>query len=421
MASTGHIKSVTAVTGNMPDGVIVEKAVVGYDFEADPSCISEKTYDAEGRTVVNAHVCEKDGHYVIVELDPKDENAYVRVDKSAGKPRNDPNGPKGQGGPGGPGPDGGRPSGPAGRKPAVEPELRPVQVVITQKEDVAGSDGEVCRACDIKYVSDKAVRPVLDDFRQMKLGKLAFDLFVPKDYDPDRKYPLVIFTHDAGPNGSDPLLTLLQGNGSLIWASPEDQLKHPCFVLCPQIPKTVQLTSDEFTVDPEIETIKKMADIITEQYNIDKDRIYTTGQSQGCMASLELGIRYPDYFGGMILVAGQWDPERCGVLYDHNIWILVSEHDAKAFPGMNAITGVFEEKGALVGHYRWNAKWDKEKLNSEAARAAADGNRVHYTVFDGSTVVPEGMDDTPGTNHVCTWPVAYGIDGVRDWLFEQHR
>ena len=53
--------------------------------------------------------------------------------------------------------------------------------------------------------------------------------------------------------------------------------------------------------------------------------------------------------------------------------------------------------------------------------AAADDVQLRYTVFQGSSVVPEGRDDGPGANHVCTWPVAYELEGVKEWLFAQRR
>jgi len=31
------------------------------------------------------------------------------------------------------------------------------------------------------------------------------------------------------------------------------------------------------------------------------------------------------------------------------------------------------------------------------------------------------MRDDGGSNHICTWRIAYTIEGVRDWLFTQKR
>ena len=53
--------------------------------------------------------------------------------------------------------------------------------------------------------------------------------------------------------------------------------------------------------------------------------------------------------------------------------------------------------------------------------ALAENVQIRYTVFQGSTVVPAGRDAGPGANHVYTWPVAYELDGVKEWLFAQKR
>ena len=48
---------------------------------------------------------------------------------------------------------------------------------------------------------------------------------------------------------------------------------------------------------------------ISGQYTVDKNKIYTTGQSGGCMMSLALNIKYPELFAASFLVAGQWGAE----------------------------------------------------------------------------------------------------------------
>ena len=68
---------------------------------------------------------------------------------------------------------------------------------------------------------------------------LPYNLFVPKDYDPSKSYPLVNFMHDAGATSENPLFTLKQGLGAIVWASPEDQARHPCFVLAPQFAEII--------------------------------------------------------------------------------------------------------------------------------------------------------------------------------------
>jgi predicted peptidase len=57
----------------------------------------------------------------------------------------------------------------------------------------------------------------------------------------------------------------------------------------------------------------------------------------------------------------------------------------------------------------------------EVDRMLAEGNHIMYSVLRKGTVVPAGMEDHGGSNHVCTWRIAYQIEGIREWLFRQTR
>jgi predicted peptidase len=56
-------------------------------------------------------------------------------------------------------------------------------------------------------------------------------------------------------------------------------------------------------------------------------------------------------------------------------------------------------------------------LSEEVRKAVVDGTRIKYTVFIGSSVIPDQRERSGLAHHLCTWPVAYGIEGIRDWLF----
>jgi predicted peptidase len=157
------------------------------------------------------------------------------------------------------------------------------------------------------------------------------------------------------------------------------------------------------------------------QYNIDKNRVYTTGQSMGCMASIEMLIRYPDLFAAALLVAGQWDATKMSVLTKAKLWVIVSEGDRRAFPGMNASMAALEAAGAKISRATWNGQASAEEFALDVSKMIAEGNNIKYTVLARGTVVPEGQRDDPGNNHVHTWRIAYAIEGLRDWLFSQVR
>ena len=100
---------------------------------------------------------------------------------------------------------------------------------------------------------------------------------------------------------------------------------------------------------------------------------------------------------------------------------MVSEGDAKAFPGQNAIMEVIEAEGTAVSRATWDGTSSPEDLAALVAEQVAAGAPVNYTALKAGTVVPAGQPDDPGTNHVNTWRIAYTIPGIRDWIMAQSR
>ena len=394
------MKKLICVTDNYPDGQKICAARVVYEKAVDPLKIGDDTFAVEGRSITGFSVC---GDTVILDLDERD-----RAAKLLQEPPHPPRKP-GEKPPQGP---------PVNMPPATR---KPAEVKVKQQGDVYALDGTVFPGTDEFAVSDESIEPVVEDFEQFSFKGIGYNLFTPKNPE-GRKLPLLVYIHDAGPCGDDTKLTLSQGNGAVTWASPEWQEKHPCYVLAPQIRRGVRLTNDKHQADPMIYTLKELIDEIAEKNSVDTDRIYCTGQSMGCMSFCELNILFPEYFAASMLVAGQWDPVRMGEKCARcKFWILVSNHDEKAFPGMNAVIEALEANGAKVGRYYWNGKSSKREFDEYVREALKDDVNIRYTVFQGSSVVPEGREDNGGSNHVNTWPVAYGIDGVKEWLFSVKR
>lgn len=68
---------------------------------------------------------------------------------------------------------------------------------------------------------------------------ITYNIFLPKDYDAAKSYPLVLFIGDASTAGKDVTAPLTQGYGGIIWATPEEQAKHPAIVVVPQYPEVI--------------------------------------------------------------------------------------------------------------------------------------------------------------------------------------
>ena len=392
-----HVKEATAITQVFGNGQRLIAVALEYDREIDNSRLSEASFHVEGRTIAKVYANAvaspaeqgKNGKYVIVDLSPSDPDAALYV------------------------------------QDRMTVKRRKAMALAVQSGPVFTAAGERYEASAHAFATQKVVNLIVDDFRQLayedpKTGNvLNYNLFVPKNYDKNKSYPLVLFMHDAGVTSSITDTTLVQGLGAVIWASPAEQVKHEAFVLAPQY--ATQMVNDKSEASSYLDTTVNLIDHLANEFSIDRDRLYTTGQSGGAMMSIAMDIKYPDLFAASFLVAGQWDPAKVQPLANDKLWIVVSEGDLKAYPGQNAITAELEKYGARVSRAVWDGRSTPKEFEAAVQRMPAENNLINYVALRKGTVVPPGQVDDGGSNHVNTWRIAYTIEGIRDWLFKQHR
>lgn len=72
-------------------------------------------------------------------------------------------------------------------------------------------------------------------YRKASGEAMPYRMFRPR-VEPGRRYPLVLFLHGSSVSGADNVKQLdgANGFGGLVWALPENQERHPCFVVAPQ-------------------------------------------------------------------------------------------------------------------------------------------------------------------------------------------
>jgi len=147
----------------------------------------------------------------------------------------------------------------------------------------------------------------LDDYEarvytRLKGDTIPYRLFIPRGYDPDKKYPLVLFHHGAGGRGTDNK-DQFEGPLPWEWAGPERQASNPCFILAPQTPddepevETVASLLEETRLMWEhIQTIQEILDSLEDEFSIDVKREYVTGLSMGGGATWMSLLKRPDRF-----------------------------------------------------------------------------------------------------------------------------
>ncbi|MEH7119946.1 chitobiase/beta-hexosaminidase C-terminal domain-containing protein [Neobacillus vireti] len=224
--------------------------------------------------------------------------------------------------------------------------------------------------------------------------EMPYRLYVPDHYDPSKSYPLVFFLHGGGERGTDNEKQLMANDGAIIWAAPENQAKHPAFVLAPQARNVWDggfgLTRDSnnmislnqvFEFSQDLNTSYEILQKVRSEYNIDSNRLYSTGLSQGGFGTYNLNMKYPDLFAAMVPISSGGDPSQAYKLIHQPLWDFHSEDDA-VIP---------------VSYSR----------NIITAIKNAGGNPI-YTEY------PAGM----GYNHGA-WVPAYENKEMIEWVFNQ--
>ncbi len=201
-------------------------------------------------------------------------------------------------------------------------------------------------------------------------------VYVPRDYTPSKKLPVILFLHGAGERGNDGLKQTQVGIGTALRMSSE---RYPALVVMPQCAAGERWNGKmaEFAV--------KALDQTVAEYNGDTDRLYLTGLSLGGFGSFLIASQHPDRFAAVVPICGGIRVDDLKTiaekLKDVPLWVFHGDADP--------VVPVARSREMV-----------------EAIKAAG-GTQVKYTEY-------------PGVGH-NSWDKDYGEKELTDWLFAQKR
>lgn len=213
--------------------------------------------------------------------------------------------------------------------------------------------------------------------------QLPYRLFVPKDYDATKSYPLVLYLHHAGLAGTDShndtdwdncvQLTSEIGSGGyggvfVHQAVDKDgkrfdtQERYPHFVLAPHANSPAygfgggvqgSASGAEHPTRPLLMGI--LADVQAE-FKIDPARLYVTGISMGCYGTWDLIMRKPGLFAAASPQSCRGDPDTklLAALKDMPIWSMCGTNDSY-FAGAQAMSNGMKQVGATDATFTFTA------------------------------------------------------------------
>jgi len=122
-----------------------------------------------------------------------------------------------------------------------------------------------------------------------------YQVYIPNDWTPQRKWPVILFLHGASERGSDGIAQTTVGLPPALTT----YQSFPAIVVMPQCRRGTWWGAEKME-----KLVFEILDASMQVYNGDPDRVYLTGLSMGGYATWAFGYKYPERFAALVPVSG---------------------------------------------------------------------------------------------------------------------
>lgn len=215
---------------------------------------------------------------------------------------------------------------------------------------------------------------------------LPYRLLLPKNYEANKKYPLILFLHGSGERGNDNEAQLVHGWKLYLQDTIRD--KYPAIVVFPQCSQKSYWSNVAFRYDSltkkrsfdfptggepttAMRLLMLLVDELEDRYNLDDDRMYVGGLSMGGMGTFELVRRKPKLFAAAFPICGGANPATAKKLRRPSWWIFHGLKDDVVPPELSQhMADAMKAKGGDVrltlypdaNHNSWDAAFAEKDL-----------------------------------------------------------
>ena len=209
---------------------------------------------------------------------------------------------------------------------------------------------------------------------------MPYRLFLPTNYNPRKKYPLVLSFHGAGSRGNDNLKQLRPWVAG--WMDKEFQKENSCIILMPQCPKKQQWVNvpwkegsyklNDIQLSKPMKLAKEIFDKVVKENAVDKERIYVMGVSMGGYGAWNFVMNYPEIIAAVIPICGGGDPSMANKIKKIPIWAFHGDEDPTVplSGSKDMIEALYQQKKNKarftiykdVGHNSYEFAWKETAL-----------------------------------------------------------
>ena len=188
---------------------------------------------------------------------------------------------------------------------------------------------------------------------------IPYRIYIPFNYDPNKKYPLLLSLHGASERGDDNVRQLSLINLALDNKELEVDEAIILYPQCPVDNKWVDtgwaVTEYDLDTMPESNELKAVLELIQqvkETYSVDEDRQYVVGLSMGGYGTWNLLMNHPDMFAAAVPMCSGGDPDKASVIKDIPIWAVHGAKDTTvSVEGSRKMATALQSVGAKDFHY----------------------------------------------------------------------
>jgi predicted peptidase len=214
-----------------------------------------------------------------------------------------------------------------------------------------------------------------------------YQVFVPENWSPKQKWPIILFLHGAGERADDGLIQTQVGIGKAIR---EHRDRFPAIVVLPQCRKNIW-----WAQSPMDDVAIASLEAATREFRGDKDRTYLTGLSMGGYGTWYLAGRQRARFAAIAPICGGVLPPDMARIQPPDD--LTPYNEAAKKIGNKTPTWIFHGGDDPVVPVA-----ESQKMN---AAMKALGGEVHYTEY-------------PGVGH-DSWTKAYDDADFIKWMLSK--
>jgi predicted peptidase len=196
-----------------------------------------------------------------------------------------------------------------------------------------------------------------------KETEVKYIVFVPKDYDGSKEFPVILFLHGAGETGTDGKRQAEVGLGKAIRKKQE---KFPFITVFPQSQKGGWGANSA-----EGKRAIAILEEVEKDYKTDKKRVYLTGLSMGGFGTWSQAVAHPKRWAAIAPICGGGDPNSADKIKDIPCWCFHGDADTSVnVQKSRDMIKALKDAGAnpkydeypKVGHNSWDRAYATAEL-----------------------------------------------------------